>query len=143
MWVFHDVCVFLCDLVWVVCYGVLCDPVCIVCYGRVKKFKKVLVVSGVLCCRGLFTVLRKFYAIIGKFCAYYTHTSRHKRKRHTHPKLTDYHIILSINRHVSCAPLIPFCVRLEATALYSVHWACSRIICALCALLCRQSGVGY
>ena len=38
MWVFHDVCVFLCDLVWVVCYGVLCDPVFIVCYGCVKKF---------------------------------------------------------------------------------------------------------
>jgi hypothetical protein len=128
VWVFHDVCVFL----WVVCYGVLCDPVCMVCYGRVKKFKKVLVVSGVSCCRGLFTVLRKFYAIIGKFCAYYTHTSRHKRKRHTHLKLADYHIFLSINRHVSCAPLYVFCMRLEATALYSVHWARSRIICALC-----------
>ena len=112
---------------------------CVLCarvYGVLRVCEKVLVVSGVSCCGGLFTVLGKYYAIIGKFCAYYTYTSRHKRKRHTHPKLADYHILLSINRHVSYAPLIPFCVRLEATALYSVHKACSRIICALCALLC-------
>jgi len=113
------------------CYGVLCDPVCIVCYGRVKKFKKVLVVSGVSCCGGLFTVLRKFYAIIGKFCAYYSITSRHKRKHHTNLKLADYHIFLSINRHISCAPLNAFCVRLEATALYSVQHACDRILFAV------------
>jgi len=115
VWVFHDVCVFL----WVVCYG------------HVKKFKKVLVVSGVSCWSGLFTVLRKFYAIIGKFCAYYSITSRHKRKHHTNLKLADYHIFLSINRHISCAPLNAFCVRLEATALYSVQHACDRILFAV------------
>lgn len=128
-----------------------CVTVCGVCpcISDIWACEKVLVVSGVSCVCVLFTVLRKYYAIIGKFCAYYTHTSRHKRKRHTHLKLADYHILLSINRHVSYAPLFPFCMRLEATALYSVHKACSRIICALCALLCMlcivcsQSGVGY
>ena len=100
-------------------------------YGVLRACEKVLVVSGVSCVCVLFTVLRKYYAIIGKFCAYYTYTSRHKRKRHTHPKLADYHILLSINRHVSYAPLIPFCVRLEATALYSVHKACDRILFAV------------